>query len=111
LRAEIPPFDDPRRLLDALTALMRAAQEEYSGKIKIAQLAERLAHTPETIRIALETLGDHIEIEWQSKLTIRVISAPPPPPGISSPELEKAIQESAAFRRYVRSVSPENLLT
>lgn len=111
LHGQSPPFDDSQRLLEALTALLRAAQDAYSGKVKLAQLAERTAHTPETIRIALETLADHIEIEWVSSLTIQVISAPPSPQGISAPELERAIEETAAFRRYVQHVSPDNLLT
>ena len=110
LHGKLPPFDDARRLLEGLTALLRAAQEEFSGKVKISTLAERTAHTPETTHIALEALADHIELEWQSKFTIIVISAPPPPPGLSAPQLEKAVEETAAFRRYIRSVAPENLL-
>jgi single-stranded-DNA-specific exonuclease len=107
--AQLPPFDAPARLLEALTALLKTAQEQFSGQIKLGQLAERTAHSIPTIRLALEVLSQSCEFEWVTKSTLKVISVGSPPKNLPAEYLQ-AIEETAAYRRYFRRASLEALL-
>jgi len=106
---EAPPYDNAQKIAEATAALLRAALQNYQGVIKLAQIAERTAHTPETIKLALAALGDSIEITWQSKFTLRVIRADQPPQ-VQNTSLEKASAEAAAYRRFFRRAELDNLL-
>jgi single-stranded-DNA-specific exonuclease len=101
--AELPPFDHPQRLAEAVVALLRVAQQQFAGRLKLSQLAERTAHHPQTIRLSLEALEAHINIEWLSQSSFRVIRVDQPPP-IDHSGLARAIEETAAYRRFLRRV-------
>jgi|GEM_PF-5591882 len=114
IHAALPRFDQPQRLLEALTALLRTVKNKLGGKVTVTKLAERTAHTNETITLALNILNKVgiIEITWLTSQTIEVHHADKEPPhAINYSELNKALDETAAYRRYVRTIhNLENLL-
>lgn len=105
---ESPPFETPDKLLAGVAALLKTTQSQFSGQLKITQLAERLAHPSTTIRLALDCFVQTSALEWINNTTLRVISVGDTPK--ASAELVKAIEETAAYRRYTVRTIPENLL-
>lgn len=106
---ENPPFDTPQKLCEAISALLHTSQEQFGGEVKLTQLAERTAHAPATIRLALEALGESISIRWLTKSTLHVERAAPPP-RIKFLPLERAMDETAAYRRFLARAEIDNLL-
>jgi single-stranded-DNA-specific exonuclease len=111
-RAEIPPFETPKKLTEALSALLRAAlaSAEMKGEISLSALAERTAHSPETLKIILEGLEKNgwAHLEWLSGVRLRVLESQPPG-AIHSRDFYRAFEESTAYRRYLQTADIDKL--
>jgi hypothetical protein len=108
LHAALPPFDYPQRLAEAIAALLRVAVQQWGGQISLNQLAERTAHTPSTIRLGLEALGDYIQITWETRQRLHVARVDFPQ-RINHAAFEAAVNESLAYRRYLGRAALEAL--
>jgi hypothetical protein len=109
LYGQVPPYVGVSAVLEAVYALLRTAQRQTEGETRVSRLAERLAHTPATIKLALEALRPCVSLKWETSNSFRVQNLDAFQ-AETSPALARAVEETAAYRRFWASAESESLL-
>ncbi len=104
------PFEEPKALLTQLAGLLKYALNHKQGMITASELAALTGQTDLTIRTALKWFNLHTEIAVTafSEDMYQLTSRPTPPPTTESAyaeHLKILATETAAYRRYWRSLS------
>jgi single-stranded-DNA-specific exonuclease len=110
-----PPLTAPQAVLRRLVELLKFVIARQSGATTIVALAEAVAQSPQTIRLALRFLRSRGLLDWAEDAAGGLALIPVQQPQTEGdPALLSAFQahleETAAYRAHFRRAAPEHLL-
>ncbi len=109
-----PGLDAPQAFLSRLAGLVKHVIQSKGGRAGVAQLSAAMAHAEGTLRLGLAWLAalGHVQVDFQDGEVRLAAGGAPDPQAAERLEVQvKArLEESAAFRAYLRRMDAEGIV-